>query len=362
MLKLLDRYIIQKYLGTFFFTVLIFSLIAIVIDFSDKVEKFIEEPTTAHEIIFKYYLPYIPYINGLLWPLYALIAVIFFTSRLAYNSEIIAILNAGVSFRRLLVPYLCAGGFVAGLQLLGNHLIIPLGNQSRLGFEHKYIDKDSDKGRVRDIHLFLTPGSKAYIRFYNKRDTSALDLRLEQFENHQLVSLIKASSAKWLGPPNRWRLSDYEWRTFDGREETFKMGRGAHIDTTLNLYPSDFVRYHNQMEMMATPELLRFINDQQTRGAGNTKPYEIEAYRRTTDPVTVLILTIIGVAVAARKVRGGMGLHLAVGIGLGAIFIFLSRFSMTLATNEAISPLLGVWIPNIIFSVVALLLALRAQQ
>jgi lipopolysaccharide export system permease protein len=362
MLKKLDKYIIRKFLSTFFFTALIFTLIAGVIDFSEKVEKIIEEPITAREVALGYYANFILYIDGLLWPLFTLIAVIFFTSRMAYNSEIISIFNAGVSFQRLLRPYLISAAFVASLLLLGNHYVIPNGNKSMLNIVYTYFDKNKDKGKTRDVHLFVDPDTKVYVRNFRKRDSTATDFRVEHFRGDELAYLIKANRAEWQGPPNQWRLHDYEKRTFDGINETFLHQRGQYIDTTLNFSPDDFVDFAEQQAMMTTPELKRFIHKQERRGAGNVQKYKIELYRRSAEPFTIFILTIIGVAIAARKVRGGVGLHLAIGVGIGALFIFLSRFAIVFATGKAIPALLGIWSPNLVFSFVALLLIRRAQK
>lgn len=361
-MKTLDRYIFWKYIQTFLFTMLIFTMIASIIDFSEKVENFIKEPCTREQIFFDYFINWVPYINSLLVPLYALISVIFFTSRLAYNSEIISILNAGISFRRLMLPYLMAGSVIAGFHLYANHFLVPIGNKSRLDFEHKYIWKHSDHGKTKDVHMFIGDSTKVYIRFYSKQDTSARDFRIEEFSGESLVWMLKAEEAEWLGPPNRWRLKNYEIRSFDGEKENLILGRRKNIDTTLNLVPEDFVRYSNQKEMLASPELVEFIEAEKDRGLSNTKNFEIELHRRTAEPFTVLILTLIGMAVASRKVRGGMGLHLAIGIGLGALFIFLSKFSVTFATNQTFPPILGVWFPNIMFGVVAIWLMGKAQK
>lgn len=362
MIKKLDQYIIKKFLSTFFFTVLIFTMIAAVIDFSEKVENIIEEPITIHQVIFDYYLNFLLFIDGLLWPLFTLIAVIYFTSRMAYNSEIISILNAGVSFRRLLFPYMVSATFVAGLLLAGNHYVIPSGNKKMLDVVYTYFDKNKDRGKTRDVHMFVSPDTKVYIRSYRKRDSTAADFRIERFEEDRLTYLVKANIAEWQGPPDNWRLRDYEIRSFDGLEENLILGRGKYLDTTLNLTPADFVDYAEQQTMMTTPELRAYIKKQKERGVGNTQKYEIELYRRWAEPFTIFILTIIGVSIAARKVRGGVGLHLALGIGLGAIYIFLSRFSIVFATGQAVPPLLGIWLPNIVFTAVALYLLLRAQK
>lgn len=362
MLKKIDRYIIGKYLSTFFFTVLIFTMIAAIIDFSTKVEDFIEEDVTIREILFDYEINFMLMIDGLLLPLYALISVIFFTSRMANNSEIISILNAGVSFRRLLLPYMIAAGAITGLHLIGNHIVIPKGNKTRLDFEHTYVWHHNNKGATSNIHLFLEPEVKVFIKYYRRRDTTARDFQMERIQDNELKTLLKAEEAAWQSDTKKWRLSNYEVHSFDGLNESLLIGKGEHLDTTINLTPDDFVRYINQKEMMVTSELNAFVERERDRGVGNTKVYEVEIQRRTAEPFSIFILTIIGVAVAARKVRGGMGLHLAFGVGLAGVFIFLSKFSITFATNESLSAGLGVWIPNIIFAGVALILAMRAQK
>lgn len=362
-MKKIDKYIFMKYITTFLFVVLILTMIASIIDFSEKVENFIEEDCTINEIIFDYYFGFWPYINSLLLPLYALISVIFFTSRLAFNSEIISILNAGVSFYRLLMPYLAAACLIAAVHLIGNHFIVPQGNKSRLDFEHKYVWKNNDKGKTKNVHMFLNERQKVYIRYYSKKDSTAHDFTIERFdENLHLESYLHADKARWVDSTKKWRLKNYERRFFSGNREKFSVNKKGSIDTLLNLVPEDFVRFLNQKEMLASPELKRFIKAEQHRGVSNTRIYEIELYRRTSEPITIIILTIIGVAIAARKVRGGIGLHLAIGIGLGAIFIFLSKFSVTFAASNNIPSLLGVWIPNIVFSMVAVYLVSKAQK
>ena len=359
-LKILDVYILKKYLSTFGFVVLIFTLISCVIDFSEKVESFIREPITKKEIWIDYYLNFIPHINTLLFPIYALISVIFFTSRMAYNSEIISILNAGVSFMRLMRPYLIGACMIAGLHLWMNHFIVPNGNKKRLAVEHKYVWKFNDRAKTDNVHMFLDPSTKIFLANYRRQDTSARDLRIEHFDNGKLTSVTKADFGYWRGYPNKWHLENVQTRHFNGINET--LVRLPVLDTTMNLTPDDFVRFLNQKEMLTTPELLTEIDKLEKRGIGNTKEYQMEVYRRTSDPVSIIILSLIGMALAARKVRGGIGLHLALGIGLGAVFIFLSKFSVTIAMQPGVSAWVGVWLPNIIFGIVSLILIARAQK
>ncbi len=362
MLKTIDKYIIKKYLFTFTFVMMAFALITIIVDFTEKVEELIASQLSVREIITQYYIPFALWINPLLFHLYALITVIFFTSRMAYNSEIIAMLSAGISLRRILRPYLLAAGFLAGLLFVGNHYLIPRTNSTRINFEYTYIWKSEDHGKVKNVNLFLKPDVKAYVRYFRKRDSTALDLRIEKIEGNQITSILKAKSAKWIGPPRRWRLLNYEIRTFDGARETWFREEKEPLDTALGLRLSDFVYFQNQKDAMTSPEIRAFIPREHRRGLINTLPYEIELARRTADPFTLIILTIIGFALASRKVRGGMGLHLAMGIGLGAALIFLSRFSATFAANEAMPVWLGIWLPNIIFGIVAIIVFRKAQR
>ena len=363
MLKLLDLYIIRKFISTFFFTVLIFTMISVIIDFSEKVEKFIEEPITLAEILLEYYPSFILYISGLLWPLFTLIAVIFFTSRLAFNSEVISILNAGVSFNRFMRPYLLSAGLLTFLYLLGTHFFIPWGNTHMLRIIYTYIQKDENKAKVRDVHLFVEPGKKVYIGYYSKGDSSARDFRIESFQGQKLTHLLKADRAEWQDSTKKWRLYDYETRSFeDSLRESFLIGLGQQLDTALNIDPSDFVDYSGQQSMMSTVALVRHIHKQKIRGSGNSRKYSLELHRRTAEPLTIFILTIIGMVIAARKVRGGIGLHLAVGIGLGAAYIFLSKFASTFALGSNLPTWLGAWFPNLIFMGIAFLLLQRAQK
>ncbi len=362
MFKRLDRYIIKKFLSTFFFVVLIFTMISVVIDFSEKVDDFIEKPITIQEIALKYYPGFIVWIDGLLWPLFTLIALIFFTSRMASNSEIISILNAGVSFRRLMVPYLSAAGFLALILLVGNHYFIPFANQARLDINYQYFQTDGDKGRTRNVHLFLSPQEKVYVGNYRKRDSTAFNFRIERFEDNELRAYLKAQRARFQGSTDEWRLFNYEIRKFHGLEEDLILGQRNTLDTAISLRPEDFVDFQEQQAMMTTAELRDYIRQQKAKGVSNTPKYEIELYRRWTEPVTILILTLIGMAIASRKVRGGVGLHLAIGMGLGALYIFLSRFSIVFATGQVVPIVLGMWMPNIVFGAVAVWLVGKAQK
>lgn len=361
-MKKLDIYIIKKYLGTFLFTILIFTLIALIFDFSDRVQKFIENDLSASVIINDYYLNFIPWINSILLPIYALISVVFVTSRLANNSEIIAMLGAGMSFRRILYPFVLSAIGIVTIHLIGNHHFIPTSNKVLKEFENTYIFTKNVKSKNKNVHIFTSPNTKIFVRYYRQRDTSGVDFRLEEFEGDALKSILKANNIEWSGAPDRWLLKDYEIRRFvDDREELI-IGKGESLDTALNFTPQDFVFNVNQKEMMTTAELNEYIVLLEQKGSGGKRIYEVEKFRRTADPFTVLILTIIGVAIGGRKVRGGMGLHLATGVVVGAIYIFLSKVSITFTMNHNIAAAIGVWIPNIVFSILALYLIKIAQK
>jgi len=358
-LKVLDKYFIRQYLNTVLFSLLICTLITVAIDFSDKVQSIIEKPCTAKDVL-AYYIGFTLHMAGLLLPLYTLIGVVFFTSRLAFNSEILSVLNAGVSFGRLMRPYMMAGSVVVSVHLLLNHLIIPHTNAWKLYFENTFVWTDQEKGRSSNVHFLVSPDTKVYICGYNKTNQSGSGLRLEKFAGNRISSILEADNMKWKPDIQRWELNNYTVRTFDGLRESYKR-YNTPIDTAINLAPQDFIYYQNQNQAMTTGELLTAIERDRTRGIAN-RSYEIEMQRRTADAFTNLILTIIGLAVAGRKVRGGMGLHLALGIGIGASFILLSKFAVSFAISGTVPVIIGMWIPNLIFAAVAIWLVSRAQK
>jgi lipopolysaccharide export system permease protein len=362
-LKILDRYIIKKYLTTFGFVLLILSLIACVIDLGEKIEDFKKDHVAVKTVIFDYYLNFIPHITALLFPLIALISVVFFTSRMAYDSEIISILNAGVSFKRIMRPYLVAAGLIAVVHLAFNHYIVPSGNKKRLSVERAHVWKNNDKGKYENIHMLLDPKTAVFLGYFNKHDSTARDLRIEKYDSAgNVLSLMRAENADFKkGNPDKWELKIVSRRSFNGLYESLETNIPT-LDTVLALAPDDFSQFLNQNELLTTGELRTEIAKREGRGIGNTKAFEIEMHRRTADAFTIVILTLIGMAIAARKVRGGMGFHLALGIGIGALYIVISKFSATFAQQPDVPAWFGVWIPNVMFGAVALFLVSRAQK
>ncbi len=362
MLSTLDKYIIKKYLSTFFFTIVMITMIAIAIDFFEKVDKFLKETVTTHDIVFDYYLNFIPWINGLLWPLFVLISVIFFTSRMASDSEIVAMLSAGISYRRIMRPFLISAVILASLLWIGRNYLIPQCTKVKNEFTSIHLKKSAKKALEDNTHFYLSPDEKIYIRYFRKSDSTAQNFRLEKFDGNKLSYVLKARKLRFLSPPNNWRLEDYEYRKINGMKEQLMLSHGGKLDTIFDFTPGDFIRYTNQMEMMTTTDLKEFIKQEELRGIDTGKKFKTELYSRSADPFTLIILTLIGLAIASRKVRGGMGLHLAAGVILGSSYVILSRFSMTFAINMDMPALLGAWIPNIVFSVIAFYLIRSAQK
>lgn len=361
-IRIIDRYIMGKYIRTFLFIMLLFSLVSVVFDLSEKIEKFLSKDLTAWYIAKTYYFNFLPWIHSLLFPLYALITVIFFTSRMAGQTELIPMLSSGISFKRILRPFLIAGSIFTFIHLIGNHFFIPKSNKTLREFDNAYIKPGNIKPRDRNVHLFVAPNVAAFIRHYQSVDSSGVGFQMEKFENEKIVEIFKAKSIRWKAEPNIWTLEDYEIRKIGDQSESLIIKEGEEIDSAIHLSPADFIFVSNQKDMMTTKELSHYIERERQKGSGITKPFEVEQHRRTADPFTTLILTFIGTCIASRKVRGGMGLHLASGVVLGVVYIFLSKMSITFATNDVLPPIFAVWIPNLFFLIIGFYLLKKAQQ
>lgn len=362
-MKKLDIYIIKKYLLTFLFAVLMITAVAIVMNLSEYIDKFINHKLSIKTVAFEYYLYFIPWINGELWPLFAFLSVIFFTSRLARDSEVIAMLSTGMNYMRILRPMLIAGAIIAMLHWIGENYVIPHSTLYKTEFESKYVKRSLKTVLSNDVQFFISPEKKIYCNAFYKRDSTLKTFRLETFDSTgNLISMMKANKLSYIAGENRWKAKDYELRSFDGMNEYITIGKGEELDTTLAILPDDFIRHSKQREIMTTPALQKFIEEEKNKGLDNTKSYQIETYKRTSAPFTILILTLIGACIGTRKVRGGLGIHLAAGVSLGALFTLISKFSETFANNLAFAPLLGVWLPNIIFGILSYYLLIKAQK
>jgi lipopolysaccharide export system permease protein len=341
---------------------LLITMIAIVVDIPERIEKFLNEPVTWQEIVFDYYLNFIPWINAILWPLFALIAVVFFTSRLARQTEFVAMLSSGISYYRLLVPYIIGAVLIALVHWYGNNNIVPKSTRIKAEFENKYIYKSNKKVESDNVQFLLDENTIAYVRYFRKRDTSAMDFRLESYDGQELREYLIAKKIKFKEEPNVWTISDYYVRRVKGNREHLDVHKGEFLDTVLNLVPKDFVRYKNQREMMLSSEMRELIAYEREKGISTANNLVVELQRRNADPVTIIILTVIGFAIASRKSREGAGWHMAMGVAIGALFVVASRFAIAFSNSVSIDPVLGVWLPNIVFGIVAVILVMRAQQ
>jgi lipopolysaccharide export system permease protein len=360
MLKKLDIYILRKFLGTFFFSLLLILSIAVVFDFTEKIDDFLEKGAPAKAIIFDYYLNFIPYFAYLFTPLFVFISVIFFTSKMAYQSEIIAILSSGVSFKRMMYPYFL-GALVIGVFsfVLGGY-IIPRANRERLIFEGRYIKERKENG-MSSTHMQIGPGVFIYMnRFYSLSEKGE-SFTIEKYDGKRLVSKLRAESLTYDSITNKWKLKDYIIRNFNP-DQTMTMTQGLSIDTILNMRPSDFKVERKYFETMNSSELQLFISEQKERNIGNIEEFEIEKHRRIASPFSAFILSLIGVSLASRKVRGGMGLHIGVGIGLSFAYILFMTVSTTFAVNGSTEPWIAVWIPNFVFAIIGLYLYHKAPK
>lgn len=359
-MKLIDRYVLRKFLGTFIYAILLFSAISVAIDLSDRIDDFLEHKVPFVTVLTEYYGNFVPYIVFLLSPMFIFIAVIFFTAQLANRSEIVAIISGGISFYRLLfVPYLFGAALLTALQLYGNHYWVPKSNRTRFEFESQYLNRKF-VSKDRNMHLQMDKETFVYVENYNNKDSIGSKFTLETIQDKHLTRKISADKIRWKGEKKQWALENYTDRRIDSLQES--LVKGDKLDTTLNLLPSDFERKVNFKEAMTSVELQAFLEKERRKGVPFIEFYEVELHRRTAIPFATFILTGIGFAIASRKVRGGMGVHLAVGIALSALYIIFLQFSTTFATNGGLSPLLSVWIPNIVFALVAVYLVGKAQK
>ncbi|HTF03227.1 MAG TPA: LptF/LptG family permease [Bacteroidia bacterium] len=358
-IPILDRYILKKFIGTFVFSILLIICIVIVFDISEKIEDFLTHDVPLHEIVFDYYLNFIPYFINLFAYLFTFIAVIFFTSRMAARTEIVAILSGGVSFYRLLRPYMIGAALIAGLSLyLGNYLI-PQASKTRLEFESRYIGSHY-VNQDHNIHRQIAPGAFIYMERYDSEENVGTRFTLEKFDGLKMTMKISAREIRWDSLQSRWSIIDYSGRFIKGEKE--RLFKGTRIDTVINLSPKDFSRAQNVMESMNSSELAEYIRNEKTKGSDSVHLYEIEQHRRLAFPFATFIMTLIGVAVSSRKVRGGIGMQLAIGISIGFTFIVFMQLFTSYASSGVMPAYIAVWIPNAIFAVIAIFMIRKAPK
>lgn len=347
----IDIYIIKKFLGTFFFAIALVMFITVIFDLSEKLDEFMDNKAPVNSIIFDYFLNFIPYFAALIAPLFTFIAVIFFTSRMAYNTEIIAILSSGVSFRRLLVPYMIAAAVIVALNIYLNHSVIPNSNRVRFQFEEIYYHSNVSNYSERNVHKQVEPGVYVYLESYSTRSDVGQKFSLEKFDDGKLISKLLSKEVRWDTGAKKWKIRDYVIRDYSTGDQVITTG--DEIDTTINLLPEEFKRRDNALEAMDSDELNSFISQQKLQGASNVSALQVEKHRRVASPFSTFILTLIGVSVSSKKVRGGIGMHIAIGLTLSVSYILFMKFSSEFAISGSLPPLLAVWIPNFLFVGVA---------
>lgn len=359
-MKVLDKYIIKQFLITFFFALFLLSLVAIIIDITEKIDNFLTNKAPFTVIVIDYYLNFIPWISLLIAPLFVFISVIFFTSRLTMNTEIIVMLNGGMSFYRLLITYI----FTASLLAIGisyySHYILPKQNITRIAFEEKYASKGDGQTNGINYHFQIGKDTQVYTQTYNVFNKSGYKFTLEKIKDYRIEYRMEADNIVWDSTQNKWKLQNYTIRHLKDKDDILVKG----TDTLMRLpiLPKDYTLEVYEMEKMTTPTLKKFIQDQIIKGADNVKFYQLELSRRTAIPFSVVILTIIAVSLTTHKVRNGMGIYLVLGLLISGAFIVIQQFSSVFATNGNLHPMLGAWVPNVIFGVLAIVLIIRAPK
>lgn len=352
-ISLLDWYIIKKFIGTYVFSIILIISIAIVFDFNENLSKFTQYHAPWRAIIFDYYANFIPYYSNLFSPLFVFIAVIYFTSKLAGNSEIIAMMATGMSFRRLLRPYMFTCVLIALTTFYLNAYVIPHGTIIRQQFENRY-RRNKVTTAAENVQIRLSKNTVVYIQHYDDRMKRGFGFSLDKFADKKLVSHMTASEIQYdtiADSKYHWKANNWKIRTLKGLRETITSG--AVKDTMLLMEPADLIYSKGQQETFTSPELLQYISKQTSRGSANVKQYEVEYHKRIAMSFASFILTIIGASLSARKRKGGMGLYLGIGLGLSFAYIMLQTVSSTFAINADAPPMLAAWIPNIIFAVIA---------
>lgn len=357
-LKRIDWYIIKQFLGTYVFAIALIISISVVFDINEKIDKFLNPDVPLKAIIVDYYLNFIPYFANLFSPLFTFIAVIFFTSKLADRSEIIAMLASGMSFRRLMLPYAVSATIIAIVTFILNAYIIPPANETRIDFQNKYI-RNKKVDYVKNAQLEIEPGVIAYFDSYDARSNMGYRFSLEHFEDKKLISRLTAKSIKY-DSLCQWTVIDYMIRDFDGMRE--HISQGSRKDTTLTIVPSDFLISVNDCETMTTPELNTYINRQKKRGIGNIQTFQIEYHKRFATIMAAFILTSIGASLSSRKIKGGMGMNIGIGLALSFSYILFMTVTSTFAINGYVSPAVAAWIPNIVYTFIAIFLYQKAPR
>lgn len=359
-MKTLDWYIIKKFLITFFFAIFLLSAIAIVIDITEKIDDFIGNHAPLRAVVVDYYLNFIPWIGLMLAPIFVFISVVYFTSRLTSNTEIICMLNGGVSFYRLLFPYMFTAVLLTLLFGFYNHQLLPKSNKVKIKFEETYASKKDQRSSDINYHFQIGKDTFIYTQSYDINGNTGFKFTLEEIKNKVQGYKFSAENMQWDTSKKKWKLVNWTFRKNLGKYDS--VAKGLDTFMVLPITPKEYVKQNYDIETMTTPELKQFITDQIHKGNENVKIYEVERHRRTAIPFSTIILTLIAVAMTTKKVRNGMGLYIVAGMLLSGAYIIIQQFSTVFATKGNLDPLIAVWIPNLIFGVIAFLLILRAPK
>ena len=351
--KRMDWYIINKFIGTYVYSIVLIISVSIVFDVNENLAKFTTNNAPLRAIVFDYYANFVPYFANLFSPLFVFIAVIFFTSKLASNSEIIAMLASGMSFKRLMRPYLISAALIAVLNFYLGSFVIPKGTVVRHDFESLYKNNKKNTS-ASNIQLMVDKGVVAYMSQYDDTRKTGYGFSLYKFENKKLVSQMNANIIQYdtiSDSRYHWKAHNWKIRTLKGMRE--QITSGFELDTVIQMEPTDLVFSKGQQETFTSPELKRYISKQQQRGSSNVVQYEVEYHKRIASSFASFILTIIGVSLSSRKRKGGMGMYLGIGLALSFTYILLQTVSATFAINADTPPVLAAWIPNILYAFIA---------
>ncbi|MBO7119239.1 MAG: LptF/LptG family permease [Bacteroidaceae bacterium] len=360
-MKRIDRYIIAKFLGTYFFSIVLIISIGVVFDFNENIDRFTESQAPWRAIVMDYYLNFIPYYANLFSALFVFISVIFFTTKLADHSEIIAMISAGISRARLLVPYMISAAIIAAMTFYLGAEVIPRSSVKRLAFENAYKKRVKNPTYADKVQLQVDTGVIAYMEHFDGVSKTGIHFSLDKFENKKLVSHLSANTAVYDTLSDvryQWHLRDVTIRELRGMRE--KITHYNLVDSVIRMEPRDFLFIRNQQETMTNAELKDYIEKQRNRGSGNLSIFEVEYHKRFASPFAAFILSTIGMSLSSRKRKGGMGFSLGIGIALSATYILLQGISATFSTNAGMHPALAAWIPNILYSIIAIWLYKRA--
>jgi lipopolysaccharide export system permease protein len=355
----IDRYIVKKFIVTFLFMNLLLIMLIVIFDISEKIDDFLENSVPLSAVVFEYYLNFIPFMLNMFIGLVTFIVVIYFTSRMAFNTEIIAMLAAGISFRRILVPYIATAFLLAAFSFSLSNFVIPRANKVRMAFEMTHMGKHKPVYESY-MHFQISPGSFISVQNFDPFSNSGYKAILTQIEEGEVKKVLNAEFLRWDSVKGTWLFEQYSMRIIDGKREHLVSGQV--VDTLLNVGPTDLTTRVITVDYMGFRQLRKFIADSKIRGTENILYYEVEKHKRLAYPFATIILTLIGVSLSSRKVRGGIGFHIAMGLLASFSYILFMKFAETFATSGNLQPAVAVWVPNALYLVLGFWLLYKAPK